>query len=121
MCSHSDLYGYLADLHQRRFNELRAPRFPVVICPRSFTLIHEHLAKLAYTGPVGLSCDDTKLSPALQPYWDRDAGSYFILGSAGDPIQVLDVKSFQRLIEEVGVSKATKVRSCVPPSIHPVY
>lgn len=95
---------------QRKFNELRVPRFPVSICPRSFDLVHDHLTKLAYTGPVGLSCDDTKLSSALQPYWDRDAGCYFILGGSGDPIRVPDVESFQELINEATVKKATKVR-----------
>jgi hypothetical protein len=65
--------------------------------------------KLAYTGPVGLSCDDTKLSPGFQPYWDRDAKCYFILGSSGTPIKVPDVESFQRLIEGGEISKATKV------------
>jgi hypothetical protein len=96
-------------LHQRKFNKLRIPRFPVTICPQSFDLICDHLAKLAYTGPVGLSCDDTKLSSALQPYWDRDAECHFILGGSGDPIQVPDVESFRELIEEAGVKKATKV------------
>ena len=79
------------------------------VCPRTFDLVHNHLTKLAYAGPVGLSCDDTKLSPALQPYWDRDAECYFILGGTGDPVQVLDVESFRELIEEAGVDKATKV------------
>lgn len=107
------MYGCFAHLWQRKFNEHRIPRFPVVACPRSFTLVHEHLKKLSYSGPVGLSCDDTKLSTALQPYWDREAESYFILGGTGDPIQVPDVESFRRLIEEAGVSKATKVSNCV--------
>lgn len=80
--------------HQRKFNELRVPRFPVVICPQSFNLVHDHLMKLAYTGPVGLSCDDTKLSPALQPYWDQVTKCHFILGGSSDPIQVPDVESF---------------------------
>ena len=71
--------------------------------------------KLSYAGPVGLSCDDTKLSPALQPYWDRDAGCYFILGGTGDPVRVPDVESFRELIEEAGVTKATKVCGHVPP------
>lgn len=106
-------YRCLANLHQRKFNELRIPRFPVVICSRSFDLVHDHLAKLSYAGPVGLSCDDTKLSSALQPYWDRDAGCYFILGGTGDPIRIPDVESFRELIEEAGVNKATKVCSHV--------
>lgn len=80
--------------HQRKFNELCVPRFPIVICPQSFDLVCSHLKKLGYTGPVGLSCDDTKLSSALHPYWDRDADCYVILGSCGDPIQVSDVESF---------------------------
>ena len=79
------------------------------ICVQSFDLVRDHLLKLSYHGPVGLSCDDTKLSPALQPYWDRNAGSYFILGGTGDPIKVPDVESFRKLIEEAGVIKATKV------------
>ena len=89
----------------------------MVICPRSFDLVHDHLTKLSYAGPVGLSCDDTKLSPALQPYWDREAECYFILGSSGDPIQIPDVESFRELIEEAGVEKATKVHCHPLPSV----
>ena len=81
----------------------------MVISPRSFDLVHDHLRKLAYTGPVGLSCDDTKLSPAFQPYWDQDAGCYFILGSSADPIQIPDIDSFKALVEGADVIKATKV------------
>ena len=82
----------------------------MTISPRSFDLVYDHLTKLAYTGPVGLSCDDTKLSSALQPYWDRDAKCHFILGGSGDPIRVPDVESFRKAIEEAGVTKAKKVR-----------
>jgi hypothetical protein len=46
-----------------------------------------------------------KLLLALQPYWDKDAISYVILGSTGDPIQVPDVESFQQLIEEANTTK----------------
>ena len=58
-------FANLTNMCQRKCNELHIPCFPVVICPWTFDLVHDHLAKLLYTGPVGLLCNDTKLSPAL--------------------------------------------------------
>ena len=71
-------------------------------------LIKEHLDRLGWKGPVGLSCDDTKLLPALRPYLDSD-GKYYIVGGVGRPMLLTDPDILTHAIRRGEVEKATKV------------
>lgn len=90
--------------------EAREPRFPMKICDRTFKLAKSHLAALDYHGPVALACDDTKLFAVLRLFWDKEEGSYFLVGACGGPIRVLDVDAAQGVLMDPKVKKATKVR-----------
>jgi hypothetical protein len=81
------------------------------ICDRSFLLVADHLTALSYTGPVGLSCDDTKLFASLRLYWDSDAKSYFLVGGVDGPYRVPDADSVREVITQGKIQKATKVCS----------
>lgn len=85
------------------------PRFPLGISPRTFTYIAAHLNRLEYSGPVGLSCDDTKLSAGLDPVFDKDQDGFFILGGVGQPLRVADPENFTAEIKAGKIAKAAKV------------
>lgn len=79
------------------------------ICERSFDLVEDHLTALDYTGPVGLSCDDTKLFGALRLYWDAEQKAHFLVGGVGGPCRVTDPEQVKQVIEDANIRKATKV------------
>jgi hypothetical protein len=81
------------------------------ISDHTFQLVIDHLTALNYTGPVGLSCDDTKLFSSLHLYWDAEKDAYFLVGGVGGPYCVLDAESVKQVIVEGKIDKATKVCS----------
>ena len=87
----------------------RQPRFPVGIQPRTFELVEDMPRKLQYSGPVALSCDDTKLLASFRPYYDEDQKGYFVMGHTRDPYELVDHQTFQRVVESQELTKATKV------------
>ena len=89
--------------------EARQPHFPLEIGDRTFQLVRDHLTALNHTGPVGLSCDDTKLFSSLRLFWDRDKNSYFLIGGVDGPYRVEDPESVRQVISEGKIRKATKV------------
>ena len=82
------------------------------ICKWTFQLIVEHLAALHHTGPVGLSCDNTKLFSSLRLYWDSEKDSYFLVGGVDGPYRVPDADSIKDIIAQGRIQKATKVHFC---------
>ena len=87
----------------------RQPRFPVGIQPCTFELVEDMLRKLQYSGPVALSCDDTKLLASFRPFYDEDRKGYFVMGHTGDPYELVDHQAFQRVVGSQELTKATKV------------
>ncbi|KAF7978464.1 hypothetical protein HWV62_672 [Athelia sp. TMB] len=79
------------------------------ICDRSFELVDAHLDALGYSGPVGLSCDDTKLFPDWRLYWDGKEKSHFLVGGTEKPMHVADPDSLRKMIEDMDLEKATKL------------
>jgi len=92
-----------------RKKEARQPRFPMEICDQSFQLVAEHLKTLDYDGPVGLSCDDTKLFATYRLYWDSKESSYFLVGGVDGPMRVADPDSVKETIATAKAKKASKV------------
>ncbi len=81
------------------------------ICDRTFELVAQHLETLSYNGPLGLSCDDTKLHATFWLYWDSNKQGHFLVGAADGPLQVLDPDSVKDAIEKAKDRKAPKVKS----------
>jgi hypothetical protein len=79
------------------------------ISPRTFELVVEHLNALDYDGPLGLSCDDTKLFATFCLYWDSKAKSYFLVGGVDGPLRVADAENVKQAIKDAKADKATKV------------
>lgn len=68
------------------------------IGPQTFELVSEHLNALDYNGPLGLSCDDTKLFATFCLYWDSKEGSYFLVGGVNGPLRVADAENVKQAI-----------------------
>ena len=79
------------------------------ISKQSFELVDQHLSALGYDGPVALCCDDTKLFKSWRIYWDAKKNSHFLVGGAGDPVQVADPECLREIIENKNLTKASKV------------
>ena len=69
----------------------------------------ETLSSLDYEGPVSLSCDDTKLSPGLDPVYDQVSGKYLVLGGTGTPLQIAEPEELAEAIAEGRIQEADKV------------
>ncbi|KAJ7847920.1 hypothetical protein B0H14DRAFT_2211120, partial [Mycena olivaceomarginata] len=98
---------------QRSFQakEAKEPRFPMVIDDeRTFTLVQEQLVALKYDGPVGLSCDDTKLFAGLRLYTDKAKNADFLVGGVDGPILVLNPEAMKRILADPTIERGTKVR-----------
>ena len=92
-----------------RMKESRQPRFPMEICDRTFDLVKEHVNALGYKGPVGVSCDETKLFATYRLYWDGSQATYFLVGGVEGPVKVLDAEQVNDTIKKAQMRKATKV------------
>ncbi|KAH7906400.1 hypothetical protein BJ138DRAFT_1016289 [Hygrophoropsis aurantiaca] len=87
----------------------RTPRFPIGICERTFELAEEYTKKLHYNGPLGLSCDDTKLHPAFRTYWDPIKKCHLLVGGVDEPMVVADPDELQAILRAARDKKATKI------------
>jgi len=79
------------------------------VCEKSFELAADHLQMLKYTGPLALSCDDTKLHATFRLYWDSEKKAHFLVGATDGPLHVLNPDQVKDAIEEAKERKATKV------------
>ncbi|KIO26213.1 hypothetical protein M407DRAFT_42960, partial [Tulasnella calospora MUT 4182] len=75
---------------QRSQQALRStrPRFPVGIQEACFSNAVDYLKQYAYTGPVLLTVDDTKLLPGLRPFYDLARKLWVLVGNVGDPLEI---------------------------------
>jgi hypothetical protein len=85
----------------------------MTICDRTFELVEEQLAALEYKGPVGLSCDDSKLFPAWRLYYDFKRKSHFVVGGSGEPMQVANPDQLKEIIDDAKITQAKKVSNWI--------
>jgi hypothetical protein len=97
--------------HQCSTAESKQEKFPIEPCLRSFVLVRNYLDSINYIGPVGLSCDDTKLFAAFRPYWDAKEETYYVVGCTGPPLRIANIEEFDRQLQRGCLEKATKVGS----------
>lgn len=93
----------------RRSKEARQPKFQTGIRDQSFEQTRKQLEDIRFTGPCGLSCDDTKLFATFRLYWDSEKKMHFLLGGTGEPLQVADPEQLQEVLDLAELEKATKV------------
>ncbi len=85
------------------------PRFPISITPQVYTRAKQYLTKIGFTGICALACDDTKLLPSLWPHYDQVRDVWMLVRGAGEPVEVRDKDTLQRVLEDQEIIKATKV------------
>lgn len=80
------------------------------ICERTFDDVVDHLTALNYGGPVGLSCDDTKLFDSMRLFWDAEKQAHFLVGCTDGPRRVVNPEEVRAVLKDPNLQKATKVR-----------
>ncbi|KAI0329285.1 hypothetical protein GY45DRAFT_1253214 [Cubamyces sp. BRFM 1775] len=114
----------LPTLRQIRRTQNSIPRFPLSVCEETFLAVSRYLSSVRYSGPVALSCDDTKLHAAFRTYWDAAKQVHILVGGTDEPRAVANPKELQNLLEDSESEKSTKVRLwCVQvplPKIPPI-
>ncbi|KAJ6632070.1 hypothetical protein B0H10DRAFT_2206481 [Mycena sp. CBHHK59/15] len=92
----------------------KSPRFPVGITDETFGYAQRYCEEYKYPlgTPLSLAVDDSKLFPALQPLYNGVKGRWFIVGTTGEPVEVLDPEALHRTINklEKTTEMATKLR-----------
>ena len=99
---------------ERSFLEKRStgPSFLQGITPQVLQRAHKYIEDYKYPveAPLALSVDDTKLLPAFRPYFDRSAKKWFLVGNAGEPIEVSNINELADQIDSARGLLATKLR-----------
>lgn len=110
--AHQFLANYFPAWNERsiRQRESRRPRFPMIICSRSFELVAAHLTAVCYSGPVAMCCDDSKLHSAWRLYWDNEEEKHYLIGAAEGPYVVANPDLLRKVIESARLTLATKLR-----------
>lgn len=90
--------------------EARQPKIPLVISPETFLRVRKRLDAVHYSGPVGLSCDDTKLLSGLRMFWDTLKQKYLLVGGIDGPLEVADPEQVQAMMDDPAITKGTKVQ-----------
>lgn len=90
------------------------PPFPLTIQPETFDNVLKYLRTVQYTGPISLSCDDTKLHATYRTYWDAQKQVHMLVGGTGEAFAIADVEELQRFLDNPTQPKATKVKLNFP-------
>jgi len=87
-------------------------KFPRTICNECFIHTRDYVESVEYTGPVALGCDDTKLHPSLQVYWDTVLETHVLVGTTiTEVIVVSNPEELEGLLLEHKDKVATKVQT----------
>lgn len=89
--------------------ESAQPSIPFTITEATFDLVEEHVRALEYPGYLALSCDDSKLLPALRLHYDATQKTHMLVGGINGPLRVADPEQVRRVMESADVQKGTKV------------
>ena len=73
------------------------PQFPLSVCEETFLTVARYLQSVKYSGPVALSCNDTKLHAAFRTYWDASKQVHMLVGSTGEPKAVANPEALQHM------------------------
>ncbi|KAJ6487065.1 hypothetical protein DFH09DRAFT_1457048 [Mycena vulgaris] len=90
------------------------PRFPIGIKDETFLYAQQYCENYKYPhgAPLSLSVDDTKLFPALRPLYDGVNQKWFIVGTTGEHVEVLNPQGMHEALDklEATAELATKLR-----------
>lgn len=80
VCTSNNLKNFMSDSIHRMVRS-RTPTFPIFINDECFICVQTYMTSIKYKGPVALGCDDTKLHPSLQVYWDNSISEHILVGT----------------------------------------
>jgi len=88
-----------------------SPAFSQGISPQVLERAHKYLNDYQYPAdrPLALSVDDTKLLPAFRPYFIGSHNKWFLVGAAGEPLEISDLGTLEEQIEQARSQLATKL------------
>jgi len=79
-----------------------------------FIRVQTYMTSINYKGPVALGCDDSKLHPSLQVYWDDSVSQHVLIGTTvQEKIIVANPEELQAMLGQYKGNVATKV--CATP------
>jgi hypothetical protein len=88
----------------------RSPTFPMFINDDCFIRVQTYMASISYQGPVALGCDDSKLHPSLQVYWDDSISEHILIGTTvQEKIIVANPEELRAMLVQYKNNVATKV------------
>lgn len=77
------------------------------------------MTSIGYKGPVALGCDDSKLHPSLQVYWDDSIAEHILIGTTLQrKIVIANAEELRTLLVQYNDSVATKVSTKAHVSYH---
>lgn len=75
-----------------------------------FIHVQTYMASISYRGPVALGCDDSKLHPSLQVYWDSSISEHILIGTTHqEKLVVANPEELRALLAQYKDDIATKV------------
>ncbi|KAF8979759.1 hypothetical protein BDQ17DRAFT_1519184, partial [Cyathus striatus] len=74
--------------------------FPMDICEHTFNLVAEQLQLLGFSGPVCLSCDDSKLLAAYRLSWSDEDQTHYLVGGMEGPLRVADPNQVKAVLDD---------------------
>ncbi|KAJ6540255.1 hypothetical protein B0H10DRAFT_2245184 [Mycena sp. CBHHK59/15] len=90
------------------------PRFPIGVTDETFIYAKQYCEDYKYPrgAPLSLSVDDTKLLPALRPLYDGVNQKWYIVGTTGEHVEVLNPQAMHQTLEKLKATAelATKLR-----------
>ncbi|KAF9039552.1 hypothetical protein BDP27DRAFT_1435279 [Rhodocollybia butyracea] len=100
-----DRFMHIASIHSPKMHEFIRKHFPgrtkdqeakasklpmMVISDNTFIAVCEHLQAWGYTGPINISCDDSKTLSGLRLHYDAKEMKHYLVGGVDGPIHVPD-------------------------------
>lgn len=75
-----------------------------------FIRVRAYMTSINYKGPVALGCDDSKLHPSLQVYWDDSISEHILIGTTVQKkVVVTNPEELRALLAQYKEDVATKV------------
>lgn len=81
----------------------------MVISKETFTAVSNHLQARAYTGPINIACDDSKLLSGLRLHYEPEEKKHFLVGGIEGPILVPNPDDIESVMRNPDVKKGSKV------------
>ncbi|KAJ3765163.1 hypothetical protein FB446DRAFT_795330 [Lentinula raphanica] len=91
-----------------QIQESKAPKLAMTIEDATFTSVLNHLSAVGYSGPINVSCDDSKLLSSFRLHYDSRQKKHFLVGAIDGPIFVSNPADIADVMNDPKIKKGTK-------------